>query len=334
MAITRRQVIFGGIVAALAALKDSTAPLAKRLLSGSGSARQAAASPQQSAATQAASQQTSPTQPAQPSLMYSQDQNFDSRLDTLFPGLSQDKRFAKLRPFSAILVNTATHPIYGYGLRWRATSKSGVKESYHRNFFRNSSLRLRKRQVTGQVPLLAPGEAAVITPLFFWRATTDAGTPSQIKLTKGLWLKYKSVDVRAHGFIVRHAKTSDLKISMDARIYAAKVRGKRPKLVATVYRNRRNGEHDQAFSFLTHCIGNDGALDQELLQAKIASATAYFRELAQSGQHRPYYLARARFAQQVKRCLAVYGIAQVQQVLETVNGVGQTTLYGTNPKQA
>ena len=126
--------------------------------------------------------------------------------------------------------------------------------------------------------------------------------------------------------MVRHAKASNLKVSMDARVYATKARGNNPKLAAKVYRGRRNGEHDQAFSFLTRCVGANGALDQKLLEKQIASATEYFRDAAQNGQQRSYSLARARFAQKVKFCLGTHGMDRVQQVLEGVNGISRTKL--------
>lgn len=329
MTMTRRQVVVGGVVSALAVAAEVAVPLTKHLLSDSGSYDLPGPSEAKTPlpeASQPRSKQA--TQPAlvQPRLMGSQDPSFNSALDTMFPGLRQNRRFAKLLPFSAIVVNTASHPIFGYALRWHAISKSGVKESYRRHFFNGPTLQLGRRQVTGQEGMLKPGASGIVTPLFFWPALADDGSASNLRLTRKKWRNYKSLAIRAHGFVLRHARTVNLMVSMDARVYAAKARGRNPELAAKDYRSRRNGEHDQAFSFLTRCVGANGALDQKLLEKQIASATDYFREAAQNGQQKPYSLARARFAQKVKFCLGTYGLDRVQQVLETVNGISRTRL--------
>jgi hypothetical protein len=326
MSITRRQVIMGGIVTALAAAKDLAAPFGKALLSDSRVPSESEEGSRLEISNKSKIEQAPQASPVQLRLIHSTDKNFDATLDNIFPGLRQHKRFIKIRPFSAVLINTATKPIYGYTLRWRAISKVGVKDSYHRHFFRSPSVQLGTRQVTGQKPLLAPGAMALVTPFFFWPAATDKGAPSQKKLSRRKWNDYKSAGVRAHGFVMRHVRTVNLNTSMHARVYSSKARGSRAGVAAKLYRHRRNAEHDQAYSFLVHCIGTDGFLDPKLLQAKITSATEYFHGAARGSEQRQYFLARVRFAQRVKFCVGAYGIERTWQILQDVNAMPPTTI--------
>jgi hypothetical protein len=97
------------------------------------------------------------------------DPMFETRLDTLFPGLSHDARFQAIAPASCLVTNSAGPAIIGLSLVWSMQTASGVAKKNLQLFRRAGHMSDGKRSLmTGQADLLRSGETLLVTPLFFW----------------------------------------------------------------------------------------------------------------------------------------------------------------------
>jgi hypothetical protein len=254
---------------------------------------------------------------ATPGLLTPDDPRFNAYLDTYFPGLRLRKRFASLRPFSALIVNTGSDPVFGYTLKWSTLDSNGLKDVYRRKFASRPSTQLLKRQYTGQTPFLMPGDIAVVTPLFFWPSSVYQEKFAKSGISRKKLFEYQERYPTATAFVGRNSTNSNpIAATIGATITASGVSGAMEKGTARAYRNQRNAERDQALWLYQCSILPDGTLDKEALTAAINDSLALYQDRP-GLKHRIYARARVRFAEKVRH-LANINSADASEVRQTL----------------
>ena len=252
-------------------------------------------------------------------VVHPSDPAFSSLLETNFPGLASQKRFGKIQSSAIIVTNTGRKPIYGFTVQWSATAPNGYTETYHRTFARRPTVCLKHRRRTARTQFLKHGEVALITPLFLWRAKHYTAAKPKYHLTQKQFGDYTVRYERAHGIIRRVRSAHSTQIAVESVVFHSKIIGAGASTTSKMLRNYQNAEHDEARHLLkvskTHKVGSPA-----FLSATTESYNSH-QYLASTGKHRPYHLARARFANRVTLA-AKYG--NHPHVLRTLHRVSRS----------
>jgi hypothetical protein len=94
---------------------------------------------------------------------------FDTKIEALFPGLRFEPRFQAIERGAYLVTNSSALSIKALGLSWSTRMDSSVDEMtshlYHRPGRRVAGKRMR---MTAQADLLKPGATLLVTPTFTW----------------------------------------------------------------------------------------------------------------------------------------------------------------------
>jgi hypothetical protein len=236
--------------------------------------------------------------------------SFRPLLDQYFPKLSAKRHFAKISRNAALIVNNDSRPIYGYRVKWTSVKGGNTSGQYRRRFVNRPTKRLVTRQMTAQVPLLAPGDVALTTPFFTWSSGYFKAQASRGRFSAKRLRRYQRTFPLADGFMTRARRADSTTPSVDAVAFSNAVIGPKHQSFAKLMRITRAAEHDQALAILGN-IQTNGVKPDAAFQDIPSPGAAGSNTLKAAPS---YNRARKRFALRMWRLLRL-DPARAQSVL-------------------
>jgi len=235
-------------------------------------------------------------------LVRQSDSSFLQLMSQYFPGLAANRHFLKISRSAALIFNDDSQALYGYRLLWSSTKAGGASHSYRRRFVNRPTKRLQARQVSAQVPLLGSGDAALVTPFFTWTSQHYRSKSSRNTFSKKRLRRYRTHFPRADGFSHKAKKADSVSMSLEAVAFSTVVVGQKSTSFATRIRNFRNAEHDQALAIYKGIAASSdptgtAAFKQNLFRGTLSSSAV------KSTKSPSYAKSRRRFAKRMERLL-------------------------------
>jgi hypothetical protein len=247
---------------------------------------------------------------------------FTTALNILFPGITKQKRMAKLLKHACIVTNKKSSPLYSCSVGWRGVKENGKQYNYHRTFVKRSTKYLTRREVTGQHALLDPGHSALVTPYFFWSSKYYYELRRKHPNSVSNKLKHhKKHLTQAHAFVSRFRKNGEVKSHLRGMVWNVSVTGIQAGRVAKAHRNHVNAEHDEAVTLtykLAQLRASSSLNDAAVLRAVASSVTAR-KEKIDAHVHSRYNRARLAFAHKAGNRFKAHGLERLESTLARVS---------------
>jgi hypothetical protein len=187
-------------------------------------------------------------------------------------------------------------------------------------------LHLIMRQYSSEISFLAPGDSALVTPLFFWPASHYNSNPRHFGLSQKQFLNYSLRYTRGRSFAHVASKSPSVACTNTGLVLQNHVVGvNKAKLLRSVP-DQQNGEHDEALSLLTSLNNTSASITSDALRAIAEASQSTWLDRAKKRKYRTYALARANFAKKVAFAASGSSTNQVLDVLHKVSSK-QRSIY-------
>jgi hypothetical protein len=246
--------------------------------------------------------------------------DFFALVNEHFPGYTQHRYYDKLLPVSAIVINNGELPVSAFALKWTLVKDGSKKREMKRRYMRMAGRIPSHRIVTGQMPVLRPGEFALATPFFAYSAVEYQQRGGKLQPAR------LSQRQRRAGAFVKHAHSAEyVGVSVDALISRKVITKESSHNLAHHYAVYRNAERDEALALLkgyTEKSGQPGNRLLQLLQDDIDTG----RASGSRGHKLIYWRARTHYAIKLRRLVNVKGEAKALELLGKVTKMKRTVL--------
>jgi hypothetical protein len=205
------------------------------------------------------------------------DSNFQSAVESLYPGLQDDPVFQKIAPLTLLVTHQNGPGIRAYSVAWQITAPAGAYETALFSYVspgpaskgRSSSTLGYARQA-----ILRAGQSRLITPFFIWSPTDYQRNPHPD------WSKV-IMPLEPGRFLVSELPTATaVKVSLDGVVFSDwKITGPDKHNLARRLRSTRNASHDEGLAVYRLLQG--GSADSTIvatLQAHAFAARSSKRE--------------------------------------------------------
>jgi len=187
-------------------------------------------------------------------VMAPSDTSFASRIDNLFPGLSNDPIFQKIQAHTVLITNVSGRPISAFSTCWNISTPTGGYSGTLIHGFHPTDMRPRlkhfgltgnKTRFTGKIPALKADTTRLVSPYFSWSPNYYRSNPQP------QWKKILLAKEARKFFFYELAKATSVTVTVDSLIAAeTKLIGSDQAHLARVFRISRNAEHDAAVAVL------------------------------------------------------------------------------------
>ncbi len=259
------------------------------------------------------------------SLTSGADPGFSAELDSLFPGLSADPVFQKIKPLAILVTHHAGPSVRALTALWTITLPAGT---YQTSLFcySHAGMRSQKRPAktlaSGQREVLKANQSRLVTPFFTWSPRQYAKNPSPD------WNSL--LDQSDVGpFLASQLDTAtEVTAELDGVVFSdRKLLGPDTQNLTKRLTVRRNAEHDEALSILKKVKA--GASAQDIENVLIAHATA-MRASTVADIKGVYLQARRHHAQILLKIFENKTLAGFTKVLHKMTKLHKTNIAAAN----
>ena len=232
------------------------------------------------------------------------DNQFDSTLESAYPGLGASSEFQALRQNTVLIANDSHQRIHGFVIKWTTQSEEGITRVAFAPYVRSAG---HERLVTGGV-VLAPHEVRLLSPSF---AFSQRQSPSSLL-----------AQIRAN---LRSGTETVIGSSLDGVIFEDRTLvGSDEFKLGDRFECERNAQHDEGYSMSLAL--RDQLTDHEITARLNEHIKKGWKYRKGTDRESFYHVARGNEAQLLLRSFKQTGRAKFEQAVNQLLRMSRTQL--------